>query len=133
MFKNLVQLYSLLICLIASISIMVTMGIMLSNITDIILLEYKYTNQLDKFTSNAKYIDFQKQNDSSDKEKWQTMDNNLIAEKRLADRVDYISSVKGGAISSLINCITWFITGLFFFLIHWRTYKKSSDANHLKG
>ncbi len=68
MIKNLVQLYSLVVCLIASVVIMITIGIMLGNTTDILLLEYKYMNQLDKFTSNEKYIDSQKQSDHSSKE-----------------------------------------------------------------
>jgi len=65
MIKNLVQLYSLVVCLIASVVIMITIGIMLGNTTDILLPEYKYMNQLDKFTSNEKYIDSQKQSEHS--------------------------------------------------------------------
>ena len=86
MFKNLVQLYSLVVCLIASIVMMITIGIMLGNATDILLPEYKYMNQLDKFTSNEKYIDSQKRSDSSNKESWQIIDPNSLVEKRLAER-----------------------------------------------
>jgi hypothetical protein len=131
MIKNLVQLYSLVVCLIASVVIMITIGIMLGNTTDILLLEYKYMNQLDKFTSNEKYIDSQKQSDHSSKEKWQIIDPNSLAEKRLAERESYINRIKGDAISTVINCITWFITGLFFFVIHWRM-KGYSASNNLK-
>ncbi len=133
MFKNLVQLYSLFVCLIASIVMMIAIGIMLGNITDILLPEYKYINQLDKFTSNEKYIDYQKQSDSSNKERLQIIDSDSVAEKRLAEREDYINRIKGDAISTLINCTTWLITGLFFFVIHWRIYKGSSASNNLKG
>jgi len=133
MFKNLVQLYSLFVCLIASIVMMIAIGIMLGNITDILLPEYKYMNQLDKFTSNEKYIDYQKQSDSSNKERLQIIDSDSVAEKRLAEREDYINRIKGDAISTLINCTTWLITGLFFFVIHWRIYKGSSASNNLKG
>ena len=133
MFKNLVQLYSLFVCLIASIVMMIAIGIMLGNITDILLPEYKYINQLDKFTSNEKYIDYQKQSDSSNKERLQIIDSDSVAEKRLAEREDYINRIKGDAISTLINCTTWLITGLFFFVIHWRIYKGSFASNNLKG
>lgn len=133
MFKNLVQLYSLFVCLIASIVMMIAIGIMLGNITDILLPEYKYINQLDKFTSNEKYIDYQKQSDSSNKERLQIIDSDSVAEKRLAEREDYINRIKGDAISTLINCTTWLITGLFFFVIHWIIYKGSSASNNLKG
>ncbi|MBN8523008.1 MAG: hypothetical protein J0M23_04025 [Rickettsiales bacterium] len=131
MIKNLVQLYSLVVCLIASVVIMITIGIMLGNTTDILLPEYKYMNQLDKFTSNEKYIDSQKQSDHSSKEKWQIIDPNSLAEKRLAERESYINRIKGDAISTVINCITWLITGLFFFVIHWRM-KGYSASNNLK-
>ena len=132
MIKNLVQLYSLVVCLIASVVIMITIGIMLGNTTDILLPEYKYMNQLDKFISNEKYIDSQKQSDHSSKEKWQIIDPNSLAEKRLAERESYINRIKGDAISTVINCITWLITGLFFFIIHWRMYKGYSASNNLK-
>ena len=132
MIKNLVQLYSLVVCLIASVVIMITIGIMLGNTTDILLPEYKYMNQLDKFNSNEKYIDSQKQSEHSSKEKWQIIDPNLLAEKRLAERESYINRIKGDAISTVINCITWLITGLFFFIIHWRMYKGYSASNNLK-
>ena len=132
MMKNLLQLYSLVVCLIASVVIMITIGIMLGNTTDILLPEYKYMNQLDKFTSNEKYIDSQKQSEHSSKEKWQIIDPNLLAEKRLAERESYINRIKGDAISTVINCITWLITGLFFFVIHWRMYKGYSASNNLK-
>jgi len=112
---------------------MIAIGIMLGNITDILLPEYKYINQLDKFTSNEKYIDYQKQSDSSNKERLQIIDSDSVAEKRLAEREDYINRIKGDAISTLINCTTWLITGLFFFVIHWRIYKGSSASNNLKG
>ena len=133
MFKNLVQLYSLVVCLIASIVMMITIGIILGNATDILLPEYKYMNQLDKFTSNEKYIDYQKQSDPINKERLQIIDSDSVAEKRLAEREDYINRIKGDAISTLINCTTWLITGLFFFVIHWRIYKGSSASNNLKG
>ena len=132
MIKNLVQLYSLVVCLIASVVIMITIGIMLGNTTDILLPEYKYMNQLDKFTSNEKYIDSQKQSEHRSKEKWQIIDPNSLAEKRLAERESYINRIKGDAISTVINCITWLITGLFFFIIHWRMYKGYSASNNLK-
>ena len=131
MIKNLVQLYSLVVCLIASVVIMITIGIMLGNTTDILLPEYKYMNQLDKFTSNEKYIDSQKQSDHSSKEKWQIIDPDSLAEKRLAERESYINRIIGDAISTVINCITWLITGLFFFVIHWRM-KGYSASNNLK-
>ena len=129
MFKNLTQVYCLIVCLIASVVMMITIGVVLVSGTDFALTEYKYMSQLSKFTSNEKYTDYQKQIDSSDKEKWQTLSPDLIKEKRIAAREDYINEVKGNAISSIINCATWIITGLFFFIVHWKMYRCSASNN----
>jgi len=112
---------------------MITIGIILGNATDILLPEYKYMNELDKFTSNEKYIDSQTQSDPSSKERLQIIDSDSVAEKRLKEREDYINRIKGYAISTIINYITWLITGLVFFVIHWKIYKGSSASNNLKG
>jgi hypothetical protein len=52
MFKNLLQLYSLVMCLIASTVIMITMGLILGCITDLTLTEYKNSAYLINFTTN---------------------------------------------------------------------------------
>ena len=67
------------------------------------------------------------------KERLQIIDSDSVAEKRFKEREDYINRIKGDAISAVINCITWLITGLFFFVIHWRMYKGCSASNNLKG
>jgi len=130
MFKNLTQIYCLAVCLIASVIMMVTIGIMLTNGTDLVLTEYKYMSQLSKFTSDEKYTDYQKQIDSSDKEKWQTLSKDLIKAKRIAAREDYINEIKGNAISSIITCTTWLITCLFFFVSHWKMYRCCTSNTH---
>ena len=130
MFKNLTQIYCLAVCLIASVIMMVIIGIMLTSGTDLVLTEYKYMSQLSKFTSDEKYTDYQKQIDSSDKEKWQTLSKDLIKAKRIAAREDYINEIKGNAISSIITCATWLITCLFFFVSHWKMYRCCTSNTH---
>ncbi len=124
MFKNLTQVYCLIVCLVACILMMITIGIMLGSGTDLVLTEYKYIDQLSKFSSDEKY---KKQFSSEDKGEQQKLKTELIKDKRIADRQDYINKVKGNAISNLISCITWFITGLFFFIIHWKMYRCSAS------
>ena len=126
MFKNLTQIYCLIVCLVASIIMMVTIGIMLNSGTDFVFTEYKYMSQLSKFSSDEKYIDHKKEISSNDKEQQQTLKPELIKEKRIADREDYIKKVKGSALGSIISCISWLITCLFFFIIHWRMYRCSA-------
>jgi hypothetical protein len=107
---------------------MVTIGIMLNSGTDFVFTEYKYMSQLSKFSSDEKYIDHKKQISSDDKEQQKTLKPELIKEKRIADREDYIKEVQGNALSSIISCISWLITGLFFFIIHWRMYRCSAST-----
>lgn len=106
---------------------MVTVGIILINTTDLLFTEYKYKHQLNRFASNEKYTEYQNQNNPSNKEQWRLISTELLEEKRIVARVDYIEEIKDGAISSIINSATWFMTGLIFFLIHWRMYKGLSS------
>lgn len=130
MLKNLTQVYCLIICLVASIVMMVTIGIMLISATDLMFTEYKYKNQLNRFVSNEKYIDYQKHTNPNDKEKWQSLSMKLVEEKRIAAKREYIEEVKDSAISGIINFATWLITGLIFFVIHWKMYRRSSSNIH---
>ena len=45
MFKNLTQVYSLIVCLVASVVMMITIGVMLGSGTDFVFIEYKYNTQ----------------------------------------------------------------------------------------
>ncbi len=128
MFKNLTQVYCLIVCLVSSVVMMITIGVMLGSGTDFVFTEYKYISQLSKFSSDEKYVEYKKQASSNDKEQRQILKPELIKDKRIADREDYINEVKGNAISSMISCATWLITGLFFFIIHWRMYRCSAST-----
>jgi hypothetical protein len=130
MLKNLTQVYCLIICLVASIVMMVTIGIMLISATDLIFTNYKYKNQLNRFVSNEKYIDYQKHTNPNNKEKWESLSMKLVEEKRIAAKREYIEELKDSAISGIINCATWLITGLIFFVIHWKMYRRSSSNIH---
>ncbi len=127
MFKNLTQIYCLIVCLVASIVMMVTIGIMLNSGTDLVFTEYKYISELNKFSSDEKYIDHKKKVFSNDKEHQKMIKPELVKEKRIADRGDYIKGVQGNAISSIISCSSWLITGLLFFIIHWKMYRCSAS------
>ena len=130
MLKNLTQVYCLIICLVASIVMMVTIGIMLISATDLIFTNYKYKNQLNRFVSNEKYIDYQKHTNPNNKEKWESLSMKLVEEKRIAAKREYIEEVKDSSISGIINCATWLITGLILFVIHWKMYRRSSSNIH---
>ena len=68
MFKNLIQVYSLIVCYMASVVMMVALGAMLVSGTDLTLTKYKHMSQLTNYSSNEKYITY-KQTTFDDKEK----------------------------------------------------------------
>lgn len=126
MFKNSTQLYSVAVCFVASIVMMVTIGLMLGSITNLTLTEYKHKRYLNNFTTNEKYVSYKTQSANKQNENWKTLSSETIKSRRLADRKDYIESEKSEAISNLISCSSWLLTGFLFFIIHWRLYKHSS-------
>ena len=118
------QLYSIAVCFVASILMMITTGMILISITDFTLTEYKHKRHLNNFATNEKYISYKTQCEKD--ENWETLSSEIIENKRLADRKDYIETEKSDAISSLITCSRWLLTGFLFFIIHWRLYKHLS-------
>ena len=117
MFKNLLQLYALVMCLISSIMIMITFGVMFNNVTELTLTEYKHQAHLNNFTTNEKYINY--------KTKLGPLDEKELQRKRLLEKDSYIENQKSNAISSLISGATWLFTGFIFFIIHWCLYRRS--------
>lgn len=123
------QVYSLAICLVASIVMMIALGVMLGSGTDLILTEYKHARQLRNYDNDEKFIEYKRRtaDNDYDKEQWKAPNANQIKDKRMTDREDYINGVKDSAISNITNCITWLFTALLFFIIHWRLYKNATS------
>lgn len=129
MFKNLIQLYCLIVCLISAITIMITLGITFNSITDVTLTEYKFVSSLNKFSSNDKYIEYKIQYSPDNKEMWNTLSTEEIETKRAVEKVDFFKEKKSEALSTIISCITWLFVATLFFIVHWRLQKKYSSPN----
>ena len=110
-FKNLLQLYALVMCLISSIVMMITLGIMFINVTELMITEYKHKAHLNNFTTNEKYLNY--------KTKLEPLDEKELQRKRLLEKDSYIENQRSNAISSLISGATWLFTGFLFCIIHW--------------
>lgn len=54
-----------------------------------------------------------------------------LTEKRITYKNDYIQTVKAQSTSTIINCLTWIIVSLIFFIIHWKFYKITSRHDEL--
>ena len=116
MFKNILQLYSLIICIICTIIILIISANSLDRITDIVIPQYK-------FIPNTKYND-----NTTYKEYYHSNTKNLtdieIEKRRLAEQKHEFSNFKAHSIRSLINLLCWFIPAFITLIIHWRLYKK---------
>ncbi len=128
MLKNLTQIYSLVICLVSTIILMITLGVMFNSATDILLTEYKNVHAMDKFSSNDKYIEYKTSYNKDDK-RFELLGGEEIKIKRLQEKEDYINNRKKEAIGTLINCMTWLFISALFFIVHWRMHKKYAMVN----
>jgi hypothetical protein len=103
---------------------MITLGVMLDRGTDILLTEYKYSEYLNNFSSNDRYIEHKISHTERDKKEWYSLSAEEIEQKRVREKNNYIDSRKSKSIGIVISCITWLLVGSLFFLVHWRLYKK---------
>ena len=90
MFKSLIQLYCLIVCLISAITIMITLGVAFNSITEVTLTEYKFASSLSKFSSNDKYIEHKIQYSPDNKETWNTLSDEEIKTKRTIEKEDFL-------------------------------------------
>jgi hypothetical protein len=120
MLKNLTQIYCLVICPLATI----TIGVAFNRVTEIALTGYKFASLLDKFSSNENYIEYETQHNSDKKNEWDSFSSKEIKEKRTLGKEGYIESLKREAFSAIINCMTRLFVAALFFIVHWRLRKK---------
>ena len=122
MFKNILQIYSLIVCIICTIIILIISANSLDRITDIVIPQYKFVPS-SKYLDNATYKDYYHSTtkDLTDIE---------IDKRRLIEQKHEFNNFKAYSIRSLINLFCWLIPALITLIIHWRLYKKSSNYNN---
>ncbi|WP_375318982.1 hypothetical protein [Candidatus Tisiphia endosymbiont of Oplodontha viridula] len=125
MFKNLLQLYSMVICLFATLILMFTLVQVMQNTITLVLPEYKYNYDTAKFNSVEDFINSKNPQEA---EKIRLLSEAEIDKKMNLEKTNYIQKVEKEAVSSLINNASWIITSLIFFIIHWLLYQKSSKT-----
>lgn len=121
MFRNLIQLYSMAICFVASFILMIVISLIINSATNLIFTEYKNYSELNNFSTNEKYIAHNTKIDDMTKN-----NPDKLTELRIADRDRYIEERKFSAIHDLISQLGWFITATLFLIVHWKLYKKHS-------
>jgi hypothetical protein len=129
MFKNLLQLYALLVCTITSIFLLVVCCFALDSITDLVIPQYKKFSTLAHYKSNERFMRNNQNGfpyDEKQLKELQQLSAEKLTEKRIMEKVDFLEDTKGKAIQELIKSIQWLLVSALFFLIHWKLYKRST-------
>ena len=127
MLQNLKQLYSIAVCFIATLVLMLMTGLMINNMTDLAFPEYKHKAHLNNFESNERYLYYKNHIDTEKKAiKWESLSEQSVSDLRIKEKNSYLSEKRGDAEASLINNLGWIVSCVFFLLLHWKIYGKTS-------
>ncbi|MES2214439.1 MAG: hypothetical protein V4485_00255 [Pseudomonadota bacterium] len=118
MFKNLAKFYGICVMLISSVVIMISFAVLLLEIIAFSLPEYKYADQLNHYSSDARYLEYTK------KEKINLADKKNIESLRLSEKENQIFLYKTGAVMGMLSCLSWLFVGFIFLAIHIYIYRK---------
>ena len=142
MFKNLLQVYALLVCLINTVFLLIMTCWGLNSITDLAMPEYKNYSRMLRYVSDENYKDYFQDNysnqnyyDSNDSRRihnetrlkeFQQLTPEKLTERRINDRNNFLENNRRNAIEGLIRSLQWLLVSLFFFAIHWRLYRRAA-------
>lgn len=131
--KNMLQLYTLLICAISVIILLVVSGLSLNSFVNLLLPEYTNYSTLGRYESNEAYIRSREQQYNYNREEvrqeimaLRQLSPQTLTEQRLTARKDFLEDQRRRNIQDLIIYFEWAFVSLLFFYIHWRLYRKSA-------
>ena len=121
MFKNLRHVYSILVCFVFTMIMVVCVGLMVDATTDLVLFEHKYASEFlqPKNTPTQNY-----ESDSSSIGLF--IDGNLVRDLDLQKKEEREQSGRVYAYTGFIKFCGCFMTSMIFFIIHSRYVKDSS-------
>lgn len=153
-FKNLLQLYALVVCAVTVVILLIFSGFFLNTLTDLLIPEYKEYAIMGRYASNDAYLKFRKKEaeqylsgyeggDAYSKfreKRYQDAESEIAAlkllppqqldEQRESDKREFLEKNKRTNIQYLIFYFQWIIVVAVFFYIHWRLYRKAlSEAS----
>lgn len=123
MFRNLVQLYSMLICFISSFVMLIVFAISINAMSDLLLTEFKHAKYLHPYESNYTF----KNHFTARRDELSKLDPKKLEDRRIIESDNYIKDKKNQARYDLINNMGWIISSLLFFTLHWFLYKRSKE------
>lgn len=133
--KNLLHIYTLLICFVTVIILIITSSLFLNTTTDLLIPEYKNYSILRHYRSNEDYIQYYEdlgyenldKNKNERVELLKKLSPVQLDEKRERERSQYLEDQKVSNIMSLISLLQWMLISAIFFFIHWRLYQRTKE------
>lgn len=135
MFKNLIQLYALIICLICTLILMVNIGFLMNASSEIVFMNYVNRNTLYKYDSNESYLKWEQSlKNSGEVDKLLSLSSLEVEKLRIAEKENTKKEISYTAIKNIINSSIWLIITFLFFIFHWKLHKKSAlISNEIKS
>lgn len=129
------QIYSMVVCFITTIILLITLAITINALITLFLPEYSNKSELIKYSTNEQYLRYLEQHDTKENDslykQLKDVSEEKITEKRIIYKNDYIQTIKAQSTSTIISCLTWIIVSFIFFIIHWKFYKIISRRDEL--
>lgn len=129
------QIYSMVVCFISTVILLVSLIITLNAFIRLFLPEYSNKSELIKYSTNEQYLRYLKQYDTKENDslykQLKDISSEELTKKRIAYKNDYIQTIKAESTSTIINYLTWIIVSLIFFILHWKFYKVTSRGGEL--
>lgn len=128
-FKNLLSVYSLLVCFVLVFIILISLIFIVENIIKITLPKIMLSEVMVNYESNGNYkIYVESLPQDTDKiAKIKTMSEEELSEQRIHEREYRLKSMQAGGTRGLITASQWLFFSLLFFIIHWFIYKKQNQ------
>ena len=119
--RHLAQLYSLSVCFVSAIIMLVASALLILAIVNITFFDLRNENSFKIFDSNELYL-------SSiyghELESAKTLTPQQLTELRMQKKINFISSEKIRFINNIIDCIIWIIVSLLFAVVHFKIYQR---------
>lgn len=129
--KNLRQVYSIVICLVASLVLMFSLGNILSKSLSFFVPELTNAYEFSSYSSNEAYLrSFENQQnfDTHAKERvdaLKSLAESELTAKRLQEQSEARSKITAAASGTVLENVLRFFVALLFFVIHWSMFRRS--------
>lgn len=137
--KNLRQIYSLLVCLIASVFMMVSMGVILTKTLTLLAPEITNVSELAMYSSNDTYLRSYENRDVYSSEarnlrqerfaELKNMPEGELTALRTKEQDDVTSKITSMAKGTILETLVWLFVALFFFMTHWSLFRRSEKQS----